>query len=398
MQKLRPYLFTLILSIFFVQQSWAQQAASAKLLTEFNFIELHGGVILIKALMEGVPDTLQFILDTGSGGISIDSTICAYYGLETVPTDRVVRGIGGVRYVSFLRNHSLLLPNLKVDSLHFHVYDYQIISQVYGVQIDGIIGYGLLNRFIVELNYDVDRIRILEPGDYVYPHKGQLLKPQLTFIPLLLSPLKNGKYQSHMRYFFDTGAGMCLILTKQHALDSGLLLRRKQKLIPIEAQGLGGKMHMEITTISEIQVGDHVFKNVPTYLFEDVNQLTSYPSTGGIIGNDLLRRFNVVLNYPRKEIHIVPNKAYRQPFDYSYTGLVYYYVDNQIVIMDVMKNSPAEKAGFQIGDILLAINNDFQLTIQSVRTALEHPKTRVTILIRRDQHLQIKKLHIRSIL
>ena len=46
----------------------------AKLLTSFRFKQLSGGVIMLKAQFANYSDTLNFILDTGSGGISLDST------------------------------------------------------------------------------------------------------------------------------------------------------------------------------------------------------------------------------------------------------------------------------------------------------------------------------------
>ena len=45
----------------------------SQLLTSFPFTLLTGGIIIVKAHMDNYPDTLNFIFDTGSGGISLDS-------------------------------------------------------------------------------------------------------------------------------------------------------------------------------------------------------------------------------------------------------------------------------------------------------------------------------------
>src|ERR1700720_2479480 len=47
--------------------------APSKLITTFPFTVFTGGVILMKARLGDFPDSLNFILDTGSGGISLDS-------------------------------------------------------------------------------------------------------------------------------------------------------------------------------------------------------------------------------------------------------------------------------------------------------------------------------------
>ncbi|HYM95441.1 MAG TPA: signaling protein, partial [Chitinophagaceae bacterium] len=46
----------------------------SRLLTRISFGQLTGGIILFQAKLDNFPDTLNFILDTGSSGISLDST------------------------------------------------------------------------------------------------------------------------------------------------------------------------------------------------------------------------------------------------------------------------------------------------------------------------------------
>ena len=49
---------------------------TAKLITQIPFTTFTGGVVVVRAQLVGFPDTLNFIMDTGSGGISLDSTTC----------------------------------------------------------------------------------------------------------------------------------------------------------------------------------------------------------------------------------------------------------------------------------------------------------------------------------
>ena len=70
---------------------------------------------------------------------------------------------------------------------------------------------------------------------------------------------------------------------------------------------------------------------MPTYIFDDVYNVTAYPYLGGLIGNDILRRFNVIINYDRRDIYLSPNTHFRDPFDYSYTGLNIYKIDGEVV-------------------------------------------------------------------
>ncbi|MHB1921011.1 MAG: retropepsin-like aspartic protease [Chitinophagaceae bacterium] len=369
------------------------------LITSFPFQQLTDGVIIIRAQVKPYPDTLNFILDTGSGGISLDSTTCAKMKFKVTPSNQIIHGIGGSSKAFFVLDYPLELPGLEVDHLDFHISDYSLISAVYGVPIDGIIGYSFFKRYTVRIDYDKMRVMIYQPGPYPYGKGGELLKPILPSIPIIQAPLKN-KRTTHTRYYFDTGAGMCLLLSNAFVQDSSVLDKRnrRHRIIHTEAQGLLGKMNMSITTMHELWVGKYGFFNVPTYMFDDVSNVTAYPYLGGLIGNDLLRRFNLVLNYARDEIYIQPNTHFFDRFDYSYTGLILYFLDGQVQITDVMPGSPAAKAGLKPGDLVLGVGNNFNNNIQQYLELLKNIGDRVRIVILRKGKPEIKNLPIKSFL
>jgi predicted metalloprotease with PDZ domain len=143
-------------------------------------------------------------------------------------------------------------------------------------------------------------------------------------------------------------------------------------------------MKMELTSVKEVSIGPYKFRRVPTFVFEDVYNVTSYPFLGGLIGNDLLRRFNVTLNYAKREIHILPNSHYRDPFDYSYTGLGIYYVNGKIVVEDVAEGSPGDKAGLKSGDVIVGVNNNYTNNIQQYKNMLQNTGVRLRLLILRN--------------
>lgn len=367
-------------------QASAQEQFSepdAKLLTIVPMRILSGGVIVVSATVNNYPDSLNFILDTGSGGISLDSTTCVELGISLVPSERTIRGIGGVRNVKFLNNASLHLPGLRVDSLNFHVNDYEILSSVYGMNIDGIIGFSFLNRYIVRLDYDSSEMEVYSKGEFRYKKGGNVLRPFLGTIPIQTLKFRDEHPMTH-KFYFDTGAGLCFLLSKDYAEDSMVMRKRKPAPVVTQAEGLGGKMKMELTTVREVNVGPYKFRRVPSFVFEDIYNVTSYPFLGGLIGNDLLRRFNVTLNYPKREIHIVPNSHFHDPFDYSYTGLGIYYVDGRIVVEDVVANSPGEKAGLKPGDVIMGVNNNYSNNIQQYKNMLQNTGLRLRLLVLRN--------------
>ncbi len=364
-------------------------------ITRIPFIQLTGGIVILQAKLGNFPDTLNFILDTGSSGISLDSTTVDYLNLKPTPTERTIRGIAGIRKVSFLFNHQLHFPGLTVDSLNFHINDYGILTAVYGERIDGIIGFSILNRYIMKLDYDSMKLTFCTKGTIRYPRGGYLLKPNINQLVAQQLRVKDDK-TVNSRFLYDMGAGVCMLLTQDFIADSMLLDKKGKRWIK-EGEGLGGKIDMELTVIKEVKLGPYRFRNVPVYIFDDVNNVTSYPYMGGLIGNDILRRFNVILNYARSDIHLTPNSHFPEPFDYSYSGVELYYLQGLIIIGDVAKGSPAEAAGVKEGDEVIAVNKNFSQNLNQYKIALQVPNEKVKIIVRRDHVMKEFEFKVRSI-
>jgi hypothetical protein len=377
-----PVLLTIALLITCLIPASAQEYFSqppAQFITSFGFRMYSGGVVTVRAKLNHYPDSLNFILDTGSGGISLDSTTVERLNIPNVATDRTIRGIAGVKKVRFSNNNTLHFPGLSVDSLNFHINDYDILTSVYGEKIDGIIGYSFFSRYIVQLDYDTNQIKIYTRGSFKYPKGGYLLRPNLATIPVTNHRIGE-ENKLTTRFFFDTGAGLCLLLTEDFIADSSLFSRKK-KFWTTQAEGLGGKAFMKMTTTKEFRIGPYKFKKVPTFIFQDEYNVTSYPYLGGLVGNDLLRRFNVILNYERRDIYLIPNSHFREEFDYAYTGLGIYFIDGQVTVTDIMPDSPAEKSGFKVGDIILAVDNNMSRNIQEYKTLMQQPGVRLKFLV-----------------
>ncbi|NML19878.1 PDZ domain-containing protein [Pseudoflavitalea sp. G-6-1-2] len=387
-------LLTLIRTTLPAQEIFVPPAAEE--ITSFPFKLLTGGIITLKAKVGNYPDTLNFILDTGSGGISLDSTTTDKLKINSTLSDRTIRGIAGVRQVKFVYNEALHLPGLKVDSLNFHVNDYTVLTSAYGEKIDGIIGYSFFNRYIVKIDYDSSRIFVLTRGSLKYPKGGFLLKTLLVNIPILQTEIRDDR-DVLSRFYFDTGAGMCLLLSSDFVQDSSVVKPRR-RWYATQAEGLGGKAPMRQGVIKQVKLGPFKFRNVPTYIFEDEYNVTSYPYLGGLVGNDLLRRFNLIINYERREIFMTPNSHFKDAFDYSYTGLGMYLLDGEIQIVDIMPGSPAEAAGFLPGDVVVAVGNNFSKNIQTYKNLLQSPGEKLKVLVMRGNAPVVLTLKVKNIL
>jgi hypothetical protein len=239
-------------------------------------------------------------------------------------------------------------------------------------------------------------IEVFSPGELEYPKYGSTLHPVFTTLPILNLSIKD-KRKIDFNFYFDTGAGLCFLMSDRFAEDSAILLSKRRPMLT-QAEGMGGKIQMRVTVVKMLQVGRYKFRDVPTYLYSDEFNVTSYPNVGGLLGNDLLRRFNLVINYPKREIHLQPNSHFNDPFDYSYTGMAAYFVDGNILVDDIIPGSPAEKAGLFKDDIIISVNNNFSNNIMQYKDILQSAKEKIKIIVRRKGELKQLFIKPKSIL
>lgn len=355
-------------------------------LTRVPILQVTGGVVIIQAQLSPFGDTLQFIFDTGSSGISLDSATAHYLGLRPTFEGLLIKGIAGVREVPQLRNQSLTIGDLRTDSLTFYINDYSVLTSIYGVRIDGVIGYAMLSRYIVSIDYEKQYMEWFAPGPFAYPKKGILLKPQINRLPahpFLIQDLQAKSYPM----LIDIGAGLNLLFSERFAKEAGVLDNARKSWVT-SGEGIGGQIELRLTLLRSLRIGPYRFKKIPVTIFDDSNNITNYPHWAGLIGNDLLRRFNITLNYPAAEMHLRPNRFYYDEFDYAYIGMELYLIDGLITIGFVATGSPAQQAGLEVGDEIIAINKTVGGKLDTYKAELAHAEKKVSVIYKRGGKME----------
>ncbi len=385
-----------LFSFWWILSTISAQEGSLRPLARIPFLQVTGGVMIVTAQLLPYPDTLQFIFDTGSSGISLDSSTVAYLGIQPSPSNFAIRGVAGIRRVPFVYGRSLRIGSLQADSLDFHVNNYSVLTSVYGVRIDGIIGYSLLSRYVIRIDPEELQMDWFAPGAQVYPRRGYRMSLELDKLPSYPAQIQ-GLQTDQPTFLVDLGAGLNVLFSRRYVQQTGLLDPARKRWIK-SGEGIGGRIEMELTTVRQVRVGPYRFRRVPVNIFDDDYNVTNYPVWAGLIGNELFRRFQVVLNYPKKEMHIVPNRFFGESFDYSYSGLELYLIANKIRIGYLAPGSPAERAGLQTGDEVIAVNKNFSGILNEYKIQLQKAGERVRIIYRREEkigELEFRVLRIR---
>ncbi|MFK7981488.1 MAG: aspartyl protease family protein [Saprospiraceae bacterium] len=326
--------------------------------------EFKNNFIIVNLIFDDV-FPLRFIFDTGSENtILVKKEFTDILNISYKREFKVVGADFEQELVAYLvRNVNMDLSNLPGQNLDLLVLkdDYFKFEEHTGLKIHGILGMDLFKVFTIQIDYRKQKLTLHRIENFTPPKK---FKPLTTQIhrnkPYLVAnaKIKNDTI-TKVKLLLDTGASLSLLLHN----NTAEALTIPEKLIPGQiGNGLGGFIQGFIGRINHLSFDEYYFNSVITN-FQEINQeVRNRVNFGrnGILGNEILSRFNVIFDIARSKVYLKPIKRYNKYFKYDRSGITLISSGkklNQFRIKELIPNSPATEAGLQIGDIVFSVNS-----------------------------------------
>ncbi|WP_326982996.1 hypothetical protein VUJ46_00155 [Chryseobacterium sp. MYb264] len=249
--------------------------------------------MFVKTLLNKT-DSLVLNFDTGSNNLSLTT--------ETLK-DKIKEQLKG-------RVNVLSIGNRKYDG--FRIYQVELS----GHGTDGRFGWDLFDGMVVELNYDqgimvvhselpasVKKDKAYQPLNIIYFDK-------LFFVE---TTIKQGTKTLKDWFLFDTGYQRTVML-------DGPLLKEQQfptdqmKIIKkvIMKGGQGNEIPVITANLESLSLGKYQLKNIPSQLLSESRPIIDKKMN--ILGNEILKRFNVFLDFQNNIVYIKPNKLFNDEY------------------------------------------------------------------------------------
>lgn len=341
--------------------------------TYLNFEIAHNLMIIPVRINDS--DTLKFILDTG-----VTHTLLTDLNANDALTLQYSRkidlfGLGQGDPVEALHSYGneISLPGVygNFHDLIVPLENIFYLSESLGKQVNGLLGYEVFNSFIVEIDYNKQKLALHDPNRYrakLEKRKKKWLKKEKAVVlpldivrrkPYLNASITDTKGKKiDLKLLVDSGASHAVSL---YTGTKSALEIPNPSFRSFLGTGLNGDIYGYTGRVSQISLGDFSMPK-PLVSFPDKNAVRGALNVGnrnGSLGSDVLRRFDIIIDYTGNQMILRPNQEYKTEFLYNLSGveIVTPFPGMPIFqVAEVRENSPGQEAGLIPGDQIMAIN------------------------------------------
>lgn len=247
-------------------------------------------------------DTLNLMFHSGVGSVYVTKDGLAKTKHLKVDKSGQVTSWAGRAEAGSSTFNSLRVGNFECDSLEI------TIDEQSGRGTDGKFGFSFFDNSVLEVNYDLSQL-IIHPK-LPKSLKGYVKLPlefvNSSFFLDTKIKIKDKVYAD--KFMFHTGYSGNLILGTQF-MDKHQLRGQLDTLGVTELKDSYSNIMKNITTrIASLRVGESDFMDIKGSVMD---KKVRFPTS--VLGNDVLKRFNVLVDFQHDFIYLKPNKLFNVP-------------------------------------------------------------------------------------
>lgn len=278
--------------------------------------ELADSLIYVQASLNG-SEPLWMVLDTGSSVTVLDESKSKTLRLKSSGKGRAYGpGQGSSQKLAFASHATLRFADTELGNQTVAALPLDWFSRAVGRGADGFLGSSLFRRFVVEIDYANQELRLYDPSTYSYSGAGQRVPLQFTSdnIPRIRADVITPEGASITGTFLvDTGSTTGFWLTKEFS-DAHPELFPMEKMTEVASvTAVGGEIRSRAGQVPALRLGDFIIERPTARFSQNTSGLFAMHHLAGIIGAEVLSRFTVIFDYPHRQMILEPNAHFGDP-------------------------------------------------------------------------------------
>jgi hypothetical protein len=354
--------------------------------------------VWLRASVNGGPPA-DFIYDTGASITVIDSAYAAKIGLQTEGLQQG-QGAGATGSASFAALSSLTVAAVGGDGIEVKDARVAVLSvntvlaPYFWRDCAGVIGFDFINRFVNELDFDARLLTLREPKTFQYAGSGTAIPMTLAGHTPVVTLKLDGGITGDFRV--DVGSGSTVDLhtpfVKRHEL-----MTKAGRGVELMGGGFGGTFTTRMVRMKKLEIGPYSWVDPVVSLSQATAGAFTSEDYAGNIGNRLLERFKVTLDYERRQMWLEPGKLYARRDPLSRSGIQLVRYADTVKVAAVLAGSAAEKAGLSADDVVTTLDGKpvLELGFEGVAAILDESAEGSTHTLDITRAGKAKKIRIR---
>jgi len=354
-------------------------------------IEVIDGTIYIEVNINESKTKKRFIFDTGATTDLIDSISAIKLGVKANHSQSVLGAASAKQYKIALNQKIKLSDSIEITDNHLVIADLTKLKS--RKDFDGIIGHSLIDKYIVDIDYDNNKMKLYDKENEVDTKGYQEIKlgsglpiPQFE----ISFNIESGETFKG-KILFDTGASLELLVNSSFVEQHNLSSKFKHKVIN-EINSLSTESKIERVAIQSMNIEGFELGEMPIGLSYSKSGVIASYGLLGVLGAKVISRFNFIIDYNSSSIYLKPNKYFHQNFDFPVTDFKIQNQEGYITVKFIDKNCPFYIKGLRKGDRILSINDNESNDIEDFKKMLNTEGLDVSITFLNNESI-IKKIH-----
>ncbi|PAM95537.1 signal protein PDZ [Flavobacterium sp. IR1] len=398
-------------SDFLLEPQKSKLTIPFKLINNLVFIPIKvNGIELNFLLDSGVEETILFSME--------DKQEVSFNNVEKIK----LRGLGSEEEIEGLKSTNNVLESHGLKSTSHLLYiildqSFNLSSQI-GIPVNGIIGHRFFKNNLVEINYQRKKLVVHANNE---KNRSKISK-KFTSVPITIERSKPYVYTTAVVDNVAIPAKLLIDIGNSDAFwvfENDKIKLPKKNFPDFLGKGFSGDIEGHRAKIAKFSIANFEFKN-SIVSFPDstsIRNVKMVPDRIGSVGGEILKRFTLVLDYADRKMYLKKNSKFSEPFTYNKSGITVQHKGLQWVqetvrlqtvkvattmndvnpdskkddnfrykfslkpvyeIVNIRKNSAAEKCGLQRGDIIVSVNKilPYKYSLQQINAILksdDHP-------------------------
>ncbi|WP_436515628.1 aspartyl protease family protein [Ekhidna sp. To15] len=316
--------------------------------------------IYISGSADGVKG--NFVFDTGADNLYYDTSFFSAHDFHYENLIETTLGGAGNSSQNVIVIMDTVSFAIGEDIYRTSIVPVLRLKPILGDFPEGIIGLDYFSDGVLEINYIkqyikyYDSIQQIDITDYT---KIELERANnRLYIPIQV--WINDSIQVQGKSILDLGSGSSLSLSSSVA-EKYQLSKNITKKVGYFNQyyGVGGASSSYDFRANAIQISNFTLKNVSMNYSLDTLGAMASDDRLGLLGNKILERFDIFLDFSKNELYLKPNSNFNAPFNFSRLG--FSYIDrsetlDSWIVTGLYRSTNATASGLSIDDHIKSVN------------------------------------------